>query len=138
MQWKPASHRRRILQFEKPQHSQRIHARCAMLTASGLLVRAKAPPRHVATPGDGAISQGASAGHNNQEQNMSRAFLLAGALAAGFLTFGVAHASPATGTIDGLNLSRGSQGTIQVHYRRCHKHCWRHRHHWHCKRVCHW
>ena len=72
---------------------------------------------------------------------MTRTLLLSftGAVAAGILAFGVAQASPATGSLDSLRTVGASQSTVEpAHYRRCHRHCWRHRGHWHCRRVCHW
>ena len=61
---------------------------------------------------------------------------LAGAVAATILAFGVAQASPATGALDSLRSA--SQSTVEQTHYRCHRHCWWHRGHRHCRRVCHW
>ena len=72
---------------------------------------------------------------------MTRTLVLtfAGAAAAAVLAFGVANASPATSTtLDSLRSVGASQSTVEeAHWRRCHRRCWRHRGHWHCRRHCH-
>lgn len=58
------------------------------------------------------------------------------------LAFAVAPAYAAPGSM-ALGKSQVAPGaTSQVEQARCWRRCWRHRHHWHCRRVCrhhhHW
>jgi hypothetical protein len=65
---------------------------------------------------------------------------LAGAAVGVFMAFGSAQAaSPATGTLDALKTLGLEQSNVSEARWRCRRRCWRHRGHWHCRRVCrHW
>lgn len=62
---------------------------------------------------------------------------LAGAAAGLFMAFGAAQAAPAANGLDTLRTLAAEQANVeQTHWRRCHRRCWRHRGHVHCRRVC--
>jgi len=69
---------------------------------------------------------------------MNRKLLLslAGAAAAVCIAYGTAQAAPATGSLEGLKTLGLEQSNVEQVRRRCHRRCWRHRGHWHCRRWC--
>lgn len=63
---------------------------------------------------------------------------LAGAAMAAFLAFGMAQASPATGTLDSMKSVGTAQSTVEQTSYYCRRHCWWHHGHRHCRRHCGW
>ena len=61
---------------------------------------------------------------------------LAGAAAAVCLAYGTAQAALAAGSLEGLKTLGLEQSTVEQARHRCHRRCWRHRGHWHCRRWC--
>ena len=72
------------------------------------------------------------------ELRMNRKLLLslAGAAAVGLMVCGTAQAAPASGSLDALRVLGAEQS--QVEQARCWRRCFRHRGHYHCRRVCRW
>jgi len=69
---------------------------------------------------------------------MNRKLLLslAGAAAAAFMVCGAAQAAPgAGGSVDALKTLGAEQSQVEQ-VRRCWRRCYRHRGHYHCRRVC--
>lgn len=61
---------------------------------------------------------------------------LAGAGVAAFMVCGAAQAAPASsGSLDALKTLGAEQSQVEQ-VRRCWRRCYRHRGHWHCRRVC--
>jgi hypothetical protein len=62
---------------------------------------------------------------------------LAGAATGLFLALGSAQAAPAATGLDTLRTLGAEQSNVQdAHWGRCYRRCWRHRGHYHCRRVC--